>query len=225
LSAEPVSGPRGTSTIVLDVETLGLCKAEHQEAVTAMAAKRQNTDPEAFVALCPPMARIVCVGLLHLESGRSVAYLDGSLFPGITTLASDEKGVLACVNGVLSKATRIVTFSGRTFDLPVLVHRMVALGVAPCSRLVAAAKEYRYRPNAHVDIAELFTFFGATSKYPLRAYCLGHGVEDPKADGDGAEVAGFIERGDSEGLSRYCLGDVNATAELYRRWTEAVGIA
>jgi predicted PolB exonuclease-like 3'-5' exonuclease len=203
------------TTLVLDIETIGAGTKEQQAAIDEMAAAR-DMEPDAFAALCPPLARVVCVGLMALESGRSVAYAD--------TLPGTEATILRQANDALSKAARIVTFNGRCFDLPVLIHRSLINGIRPASRLVAAAREYRYRPSVHIDVRDLFTFFGAASVGTLRAYALGYGLPDPKAHGDGAEVAALVASGRVEELKTYCLGDVETTATLYTRWLESVGI-
>lgn len=204
------------TTLVVDIETVGGGTPEQQDAIVEMAAAREM-DPAAFAALTPPLARVVCVGLMALETGKAIAY--ASLLP------EGEAHVLEQANAALAKATRIVTFNGRCFDLPVLIHRSLISGVVPAPRLVAGAREYRYRPNVHIDVRDQFTFFGAASGGTLRAFCLGYGVGDPKAHGAGSAVAALVEAGKLDELKAYCLGDVEATAVLYRRWVEAVGVS
>jgi predicted PolB exonuclease-like 3'-5' exonuclease len=202
-------------TLVVDIETVGGGTPEQQEAIVEMAAAREM-DPAAFAALTPPLARVVCVGLKQLETGKAIAY--AALLP------DGERHVLEQANAALSKATRLVTFNGRCFDLVVLIHRSIINGVTPAPKLVAAAREYRYRPNVHIDVRDQFTFFGASSGGTLRAFCLGYGIGDPKAHGSGNEVAALVEAGKLDELKAYCLGDVEATAVLYQRWLAAVGV-
>jgi len=221
-------------TIVLDIETLGRWREEDAAAVEEMAAAREMAAAD-FVALSAPLAHVVCVGMLHVESGVSRALYDASAFPPeAAPLAGDgiepygsEAALLAKVNEVLGKpgVTRIVTFNGRGFDLPVLIHRSVALGVQVASKLANAAREYRYRPNLHIDLMDQFTFFGAVRGGSLRSFCVGYGIADPKADGCGSNVAELVAAGDVGRLADYCLGDVRATADLYKRWSDAVGVA
>lgn len=219
------------SVIALDIETLG--DAAQLPAVVDMANAAEK-DPEGFAALSPPLARIVCVGMRLFGDGREVAYFDASCFPGVQSpepshrACDNEADVLLKTNLSLSRGvTRIVTFRGRSFDLPVLIHRCVALGVPPCETLVKAAREYRYKPNLHVDLWDQFTFFGAASGNgcTLRAFAIGYGLPDPKANACGADVAALVERGDAAALVEYCLGDVRTTAALYERWLALCGVA
>lgn len=216
------------STLVVDIETLGEWTADQAAAIAEMAEAR-DMEPEAFAALSPPLAHVVCVGILDLDRDRELAVFD------VEALATDyvapnveghvgERGVLTRVSEVLGKASRIVTFNGRGFDLPTLIHRSIANGVRPAPKIVAAAREYRYKPNLHIDVRDQFTFFGAASAGTLRAFALGYGLADPKAEGSGAGVSDLVAAHDAEKLTRYCLGDCRTTAALYRRWLDAVGM-
>jgi hypothetical protein len=227
------------SALVLDIETLG--DAAQLEAVREMA-EAAGKEPEAFAALSPPLARVVCVGMRHLESKREVAFLDASRFgkapesfpytgTGLVALGG-EAGVLKAANDALGKVSTLITFNGRAFDVPVLVNRMVSLGVKPCDFLLRAARESRYpnwkgTPRLHVDVREQMTFFGACNGagQTLRAFAIGYGLEDPKANGCGAGVAALVKGGDTATLAEYCLGDVRTTAALYERWLALCGIA
>ncbi len=192
-----------------------------------MAAAREM-DPEAFVALSPPLAHIVCIGILDLDTGRELALYD------VEALATDwigpnveghmgERGVLTRANAILQKASRIVTFNGRGFDLPAIIHRSIANSVMPSPRVVAAAREYRYKPSLHIDVRDQVTFFGAAPVGTLRAFALGYGLGDPKAAGAGSKVAELVAAHDAQALTTYCMGDCRTTAALYRKWLAGVG--
>jgi hypothetical protein len=221
------------SVLVIDVETIGARRPEHEAAIAEMAEAR-HVDPEAFAALCPPLARVVCVGMKAIDSGQERVYFDGSLFGGINgpmpggaghTALDGEAELLAAVNKIVMAYSRLVTFNGRVFDLPVLIHRMVINGVTPSTKLLNAAREYRYKPNIHIDLRDAMSFFGAAQIGPLRAVALGYGLVDPKANGNGKDVIRLVEAGDHEALCRYCAGDVRVEACLYKRWADAAGIA
>jgi hypothetical protein len=66
---------------------------------------------------------------------------------------------------------------------------------------------------------DIVTQFGATARRPsLREVCLGLGISDPKSTCDGASVLDLVRSGRWDDLAEYCLGDVAATAAIYRRW-------
>jgi hypothetical protein len=220
------------STLVLDIETVG-GYTEGQAAAVLEMAEAKGMEPDAFAALCPPLARVVCVAALNLSSKGCRVWLDGDVFgepagPSAEpnhVFCAGEAELLRTVNQALAGCTRLVTFNGRCFDLPVLVHRSIANGVTPSSKLLQAAREYRFKPNLHIDLREQFTFFGAANTGTLRAFCLGYGLDDPKAGGGGADVAQLVREKEHRKLGNYCLGDVLRTGTLYQRWQDAAGLA
>lgn len=221
------------SVLVLDVETIGGGYSKEQAAAVAELAEAAGKDPESYAALCPPLARVVCVALLNLTTNGHRVYLDVEVFaepagpsgePG-HVFCDGEAELLRTVSQAATNAIRLVTFNGRCFDLPVLIHRSIARGVTPSSKLLVAAREYRYKPNVHIDVRDQFTFFGAAPNGSLRAFCLGYGLADPKEEGSGNQVAALVAAKDHRKLGTYCLGDVKRTAELYTRWKETVGLA
>jgi hypothetical protein len=217
--------------LVLDIETIG--DAANRAAVAEMAAAA-GKEPAEFAALSPALARVVCVGMRDLTTKREMAFVDLSPFkdcPQAIERArgfASERELLEVVNSMFLKVAALVTFNGRAFDVPVLVHRMVAWGIRPASFLMACARQPRYKgAGAHVDLREQFTFAGACNGpgTSLRAFALGYGFNDPKAGGDGAEVEKLIAAGNAQGLVDYCLGDVAAAADLFERWCQLVGVA
>jgi hypothetical protein len=235
-----VTGSNGGVTVALDIETVGDWPADYAIAIGEMAAK-VNLDPESFAALSPPLARVVCVGMRQVETGREQCFYDADLVKGEivpvgspppVTGKTGERELLEAVNTCLAKTRTLVTFNGRGFDVPVLVHRMVAHELMPCDFLIRAARESRYpnwkgTPRLHVDLREQMTFYGASNGAgtSLRAFAIGYGLPDPKSSGDGASVSTLVERGDAAGLCSYCMSDVRTATELYRRWLECCGVA
>lgn len=213
------------STVVLDIETVG-CEAAlaAPDAMAEMAARREQ-DPDAFAALCPALARPVAIGLRHLESGTERLLYDAALLPGLPVpdiagaeRCDGEAEMLARAADVLDKCKRIVSFNGRSFDLPILVHRAVAHGAAPSRLVLAGLNQKPWEHGIHIDLLLQMTFGGATGRYPLRAYAIGHGLEDPKAGGDGAHVHELVRAQETAQLLTYLHGDLETTTALYTRW-------
>lgn len=220
-------------TIVLDIEAAPALTryADSYHRLKAMAERRRDSDVDSFVALSPPMTRLTAVGMLNYEKGTTMVLLNEAHFdhfpfgemPEWIVGVGGEDALLRRVYDLTNTAARLVTFNGRGFDLPALIHRAIANGlrVDPYSLIYRAANEYRFKPNAHIDLSEIFTFFGATQRQPLEAYCLGYGIPNPKAHGGGEHAAELTPLQ----LAEYCIGDVMATAELYRRWMAATATA
>lgn len=228
--------------LVFDIETIADLTPENRDAVTAMAAKREQL-PEHYAGLCPPLARIACIAWLDMQSGTLGAVFDRSLHngevpatmsvfdgrPGDSSAlelqvepCNDEKHLLevfgARLQQHLSQSNAyIVTFNGRGFDLPVLFHRSVRHGVRKGRDVVVrAANENRFKPQLHLDLSDVVTFTGAASRFPLAAYALGYGFRSPKDEMDGSQVGAAVAQGRILDVVRYCASDVVATAHVFR---------
>jgi Predicted 3'-5' exonuclease related to the exonuclease domain of PolB len=225
--------------LLFDVETVADLTAENRAAVAALAAGR-TMSAEQYGALCPPLARVVCIAWLDPTASRLGACVDATLCPEPTppeltvedgagqtavcflTACTGEAQVLDAFGHVVERhlaqpGARLVTYNGRGFDLPVLLHRGLKHGVDSGRALLArAANENRYRPLLHLDLLEAVTFGGAAGRWPLAAYALGWGWRSPKQDMDGSQVGAAVQAGRLLEVVRYCAGDVLATAHVYR---------
>lgn len=212
------------STLVLDIETI---PAVDPAAVAHLAARR-NQDPETFCTLCPPLARVVAVGTMNLDKvGGFCALYDSSVCgttrvppPADTRIeaADGEKALLVAVQKMLLNAKRLVTFNGRSYDVPVLIHRSLAHAMKPAPLLKRVAFAKPWETDVHVDLINALSFGGAAGKFALEAYCLGFGIDNPKTHGDGRGVSTLVAAQRADDLLAYCLADVRATAALYQRW-------
>lgn len=163
-----------------------------------------------WTALNPALATVAMVGLIHVESGKEVVF----------GIPADERHALLMVANALEKATRIVGFNSRAFDLPLLIHRMVIHGVRVPLALRRAMAEKPWESERHVDVREAMTFNGKVRGpgTSLRAFALAYGLHDPKAHGDG-RASWELE---PKELGEYCLGDVRTTLALYEKWRAAM---
>jgi DNA polymerase elongation subunit (family B) len=114
--------------------------------------------------------------------------------------------------------SRFITFNGKGFDIPTLIHRAAIHGIRPADSLLRAANAKPWEADLHVDMASAFRFGAATGRYSLEAFALAYGMANPKADGDGSKLGTFVEQQDAVSLFQYVMGDVVTTAKLYERW-------
>jgi hypothetical protein len=227
------------STLIFDIETIAAIPEEQIEAIAKLAASREWTS-DRYAALCPPLARVVCIGALEQPAGKLQIFADASLAPhelppSLTIEVGDGSGrrldadILPCRGEaellaafgrrlddlIRNPGNRIATFSGRGFDLPVLLHRSIALGVKPGRQTVdRLIQENRFRPQQHIDLLETVTAFGASGRWPLAAYAIGYGYRSPKSEMDGSQVTEAVQSGRLADVMRYCAGDVLATAHV-----------
>ena len=115
---------------------------------------------------------------------------------------------------------RLVTFNGRTFDLPVIKYRAMAHGIAAPWLYGAGDKwnsyKSRYAMNWHCDLLDLFRDYGASSAVKLSEVCAVMGFPG-KFGADGSEVTEMIDTGDIQGVRDYCETDVLSTYLVYLR--------
>jgi DNA polymerase elongation subunit (family B) len=221
------------ASLVFDIETLGLPPETLDDSQREYLLKYAETDQEREaelqkLSLYPLTAQVLAIGMLNPETraGRvlyqsnvkeSYASADGK----IEFLSGDESFLLKTFWEDVKRYDRIVTFNGRGFDCPFLMIRSAVLSIAPSRNLVP----YRYDSGKHCDLLDQLTFYGATRKFNLDFYCKAFGIRSPKAEGiTGADLAPLVERGDYRAIAEYCIGDVIATAELYRRWSQFLNI-
>jgi predicted PolB exonuclease-like 3'-5' exonuclease len=96
--------------------------------------------------------------------------------------------------------------------------RSAALGIRPTRDLMAGT---RYNMVHHVDLLEELTYHGVTRKFNLDFYCKTFGIESPKSHGiTGYDINDYYRGKRYMEIAEYCMGDVIATAELYRKWKE-----
>ncbi len=228
------------NALVFDIETIADLTPQNREAVTKLAEGRQMR-PEDYGSLCPPLARVVCIAFLDVAAQTIGALFDASLcagaWPSSVDITAGDGSTRACnVRGCAGESdvlrefghmveqhvgqskAQLVTYNGRGFDLPVLIHRSIKYGVTEGrALLLKAVNENRYRPLLHVDLQDAVTFCGASGRFPMAAYAIGYGWRSPKEEMDGAQVAGAVRNGKIVEVVRYCARDVLATAHLYAR--------
>lgn len=197
-----------------------------------LARKTRQAEIQQQMNLWPFTARAVCIAMLNAESGRGqVLFISDHFEPD-----DDEAGTVefvACVDetelltafwDVAKHYESIITFNGRTFDVPFIYLRSALLNV-PISRKDWLG--YRFQTEPHCDLAEQLTFYGvsgregAARRFNLDFYCKAFGVESPKSQGvTGLDVNHLLAAGRFRDIAEYCLRDVQATLRLYQIWRE-----
>lgn len=221
------------ASVVFDIETLGFPPESLDEGQREYLTKSAETDEEREaelqkMSLYPLTAQVLAIGMLNPEtragrilyqsSGRESFFSDDGK---IEYLSGDEAFLLRTFWEDVKRYDRIVTFNGRTFDCPFLMMRSALLSIPPSRNLVP----YRYDAAKHCDLLDQLTYYGATRKFNLDFYCKAFGIRSPKSDGvTGANLGPLFRNGEFRRIADYCIGDVIATAELYRRWSQFLNI-
>lgn len=197
----------------LDCETVRPDDGPDSETIAGLALITRRADDQTFIvdfldkfqATSPWLARIVCVGVIRRDFEGEMEF----------TCVGPEKVILEDLEELLSGVTKIVTFNGRGFDLPLLCNRYLRYQMQPPLSVIQARDEYRFKPDRGFDVSDVITQFGATKKPSLAEACIGLGLGNPKAGGDGGKVGELFRAGKIEEIKEYCLGDVRFTRDLY----------
>ncbi len=117
----------------------------------------------------------------------------------------------------------LISFNGRNFDAPFLMHRSAIYKLRPSRNLMEGT---RFNYSKHIDLLDELTYYSPSSSGPTRRfnfdfYAQSFGITSPKAQGvDGSKVAGLFDEGKIIDIAEYCLRDVVATWELFEFWNE-----
>jgi DNA polymerase elongation subunit (family B) len=221
------------ASVIFDIETIGMPLEAFDEAQQEYLLKFADTDEkrEAEIqklALSALTAQIVAVAMINPETMAGKVFYQS---PAKEQFFSDDKKVeylsgsepelLRNFWSAIQRYDQFITFNGRGFDCPFLMIRSAMLEVRPTRHLVP----YRYESSVHCDLLDQLTFYGATKKYNLDFYCKSFGIKSPKSEGvSGLDVAPLFQAGKYADIARYCLGDVVATAELFKRWNSFLNV-
>jgi len=214
--------------LVIDIETVGTPWEEHDSYVREYLIKGMSEaeaeEEKRRGALSPFTGKIVTIGIVNAETGRSCAMYE---VPGQTEVITRRDGSRTMISGserqilekfwdYLDKDDRFISFNGRQFDGPFLMIRSAIQGLAPKRDLVG--NRYRFHPNC--DLREVLNFNGTINprqmRFNLDLACKTFGIVSSKTEGmDGRAVETLYRAGRHEDIATYCLEDVRATCELY----------
>ena len=215
------------SRVVIDIETLGFPFESFDEVRQDYLLKFAETDAEREEAvqrlsLYPTTAQIIAIGMLNPDTNHGKVVFQSE--DPIDTFSEDgqihfvscsEEEILGHFWNDVTRYDQFVTFNGRGFDCPFLLIRSAILRIKPSRNLMP----YRYDPSIHCDLLDQLTFYGATRKFSLDFYCKSFDIESPKSHGiTGLDLGRLFNEKRFRDIADYCLGDVRATAELFRRW-------
>lgn len=219
--------------LVFDIETLGFPLESFDEVQQDYLMRFAETEEEKEEAirklnLTAPTAQVIAIGMMNPETSagqvlfqspekEAFSSADGS----IEFCSGDERFLLERFWETVTHYDQIITFNGRSFDCPFLMLRSAIVGVKPSRNLLPS----RYSP-VHIDLLDQLTFYGAARKFSLDFYCKAFGIKSPKSEGiTGLDLGDLFHVGKYREIAEYCLGDLKATAELYRIWNTYLNLA
>jgi predicted PolB exonuclease-like 3'-5' exonuclease len=229
------------SLFVFDIETVpdvtaartltGCDSADPAELRAALfghfVAQKRKTDPnatEADIFLRQPFWKVVAISFLEADilrpdgPGGAEQYVLKRVASGTK---DDEADIVRGFFHMLEqKLPRLVSYNGRTFDLPVLRYRGMKYGVSAPKYYRAGDKwnsyTQRYADDWHCDLLEVLSDYGASARCKMDEVCSVLGLPG-KFGVDGSKVSEMYENGQVQAIRDYCETDVINTYLVYLR--------
>ena len=164
--------------------------------------------------------RIVVMGCLWLDHGYRLKRLGiiGDPDGGEGSADQRERALLEDFSRFVGRARPVlVTYNGRSFDLPVIALRSLCHGVSLGWYYRERNVRYRYSEEGHLDLCDWLADHGATRSGSLDAVARLIGLPG-KVGVDGSQVEGLYLAGQLAAIQKYCLADVAQTALLFLRF-------
>jgi predicted PolB exonuclease-like 3'-5' exonuclease len=193
--------------LVLDIETVpdtelwGLETSPDAPAASAASVERPFPPLHAH--------RPIVLGALWLDPDYRFRRL------GVIGENKDEKAMLEDFSSFVARhQPDLVTYNGRSFDLPVLTLRALRHGVA----MSWYYQDPRYYQDGHLDLCDLLSDHGrAVRALSLDSVARLIGLPG-KVGVDGSQVEGLFLEGRLAEIQSYCLADVAQTGLLFLRF-------
>lgn len=228
------------STLVFDIETVGEAWSDFDEVTQKSLVRwiensgREQVDKDSLLktiknqlGFSPLTGSVVSIALYDVERAMGAVYYVGEgdekdfVEDSFTYKVRSEVEILEDFWESAQSYDTFVTFNGRQFDVPFLLLRSVANKVKPTIELSKNRYLTQQSLPYHVDLQDELTFYGAMSKRPqLHLFCRSFGIESPKSDISGDDVAELFLNKKFSDIARYNAKDVVATTELFMKWKE-----
>jgi len=162
--------------------------------------------------------RVVVIGCLWLDHGYRLKRF--GVIGDRTAGPADqrERALLESFSRDVGKSRPVlVTYNGRSFDLPVIAMRSLCHGISLGWYYRERNVRYRYSDEGHLDLCDWLADHGATRSGSLDAVARLIGLPG-KVGVDGSQVEGLYQSGQLADIQKYCLADVAQTALLFLRF-------
>jgi len=174
-------------------------------AKIAESIKEKTADRDAAFGLDADCCRIVALGFHDVGYGDPTCYL-------MRDELEEREHLRMFWESYRQQYTKLVTFNGARFDLPVLVMRSIYLDVPYPNGFVF----YPAWKSEHIDLYEKLSINGARKAHGLKFYSKRMGFES-KDPIDGSQIAQLAKEERWADIESHCLADVGTTHALANR--------
>ena len=230
------------SKLVFDIETIGRAmrkwirdtgdhdEVDQKESYNDEEYQREIDALKDGLGFSPLTGQIVAIGVMDVETSKGAVYYqnpdlgvshlsDERDVDGVKLKVMSEPEMLEKFWEVAKRCSECISFNGRAFDVPFLMVRSAIHKI----RVPVNLMPNRYASNSmHLDLLDQLSFYGSVRrKGNLHMWCRAFGIKSPKADGiSGDDVGALFKDKQYEKIAEYNIGDLKATAELYKYWNE-----
>lgn len=226
------------ATLIFDIETTGkdwddipeatqysLTKWIGQRPISDAEKDRLSEEAKEKLGLSPFTGDIISLAMYDVERKTGAVYFvaDGS----VTDYEVDswkykvrtEKELLEDFWETARSYDVFVTFNGRSFDVPFLLHRSIIAGVRPTAELTGQRYLSRQSHPYHVDLLDEFSFYGAMQRRPsLQLLCDAYQIPYEKEGMGGEDITEFFNNKKFRDIAEKNAADVTATTALFETW-------
>lgn len=171
-----------------------------------------------------PFHRVIAISFVEADiiQQDGYEYYDLQTVRSGGTLESSEEELVAGIFKYMEHhRPRLVSFNGRTFDLPVLKYRAMIHNISAPKFYNAGDKwnsyQSRYSLDWHCDLLEALSDFGASARLRLNEACAAFGFPGKLAT-DGSAVMDLFDDGKLQAIRDYCETDVLNTWLVYLKY-------
>jgi 3'-5' exonuclease len=201
-----------TTIIVWDLETVPDLSAAARMLGLGAAAKAEVRDALGPSFPKHPLHKIVCVGALVANRQPEGWRLDALGAPH-TGERPEAELIKAFAEKVGQQRPQLITWSGHSFDLPVLRYRAMVNRVS-AEGLQVRQYFHRFTEDA-LDLCDVLGSYVPGVKVKLDEVTKILGLPGKPEGIDGSRVEEMVRAGQIEEVARYCESDVLST---YRVW-------
>jgi DNA polymerase elongation subunit (family B) len=226
------------ATLIFDIETTGknwddipestqyaLTKWIGQQPISDAEKERLSEEAQEKLGLSPFTGEVISLAMYDVERKQGVVYFvaDDSVLDyqedGWKYKVRTESDMLEDFWESAKSYNVFVTFNGRRFDVPFLLHRSLIVGVRPSVELTGQRYLTRQTPPYHVDLLDEFSFYGAMHRRPsLQLLCNSYGIPYAKEGMGGEDVTEYFSQKKYRDIAEKNAADVRATTELFEKW-------
>jgi hypothetical protein len=219
-----------STKVVVDIETVGK-DLKNLDKITReyleKQARRQNytkEETEMKTSISPLTGEAVVIGMYNpgTQKGQIYYQAPGKKYKpynkkGLEFIQGTEKEILELFWKNIKRFSSLITFNGRSFDIPYLITRSAIHKIKITKNLLPP--RYTSAP-AHVDLLDQMTFYQPWRGLgTLHQFCQAFNIKSPKeGEVDGYTVKKAFKDKKFKEIAEYNLQDLKATAELYEYW-------